>query len=139
MRRTSKVFVVAAASSLSIAVAGAHHSFVAQFDGNKPITVRGPVTKVEWRNPHIWVYLNARGDDGKLTPWQCEGGAPNALTRQGWTRNTFTLGEDITVEGWQAKDGTNTCNAKTWKLANGQTVLAGTSAGAEAVSGGGVK
>jgi hypothetical protein len=139
MRHRSRVLVVAAAASLSLVVAEAHHSFVAQFDGNKPITLRGPVTKVEWRNPHIWVYLNARGDDGTLTPWQCEGGAPNALTRQGWTRNTFTLGEDITVEGWQAKDGTNTCNAKTWKLANGQTVLAGTSAGAEAVSGGGVK
>ena len=132
MRRHQSARLIAAVATLAAAaVPSAHHSFVAEFDGNKPITLKGPVTKVEWRNPHIWVYLDARGPDGKLTPWQCEGGAPNALTRQGWTRNTFTLGDDITVEGWQAKDGTNTCNAKSWKLANGQTVLAGSSAGTE--------
>ncbi len=122
-----------AAAALAVsAVLGAHHSFVAEFDGEKPVKLTGPVTKVEWRNPHIWVYLDARGPDGKLTPWQCEGGAPNALTRQGWSRNTFTLGQDITVEGWRAKDGSNTCNARTWRLANGQQVLAGSSAGADA-------
>src|SRR5678815_284272 len=134
MRRQSVRLM--AALFMSVAASGtaahAHHSFVAQFDGNKPITLKGPVTKVEWRNPHIWVYLDARGPDGTLTPWQCEGGAPNALTRQGWTRNTFTLGEDITVEGWLAKDGTPTCNAKSWKLADGRTVLAGSSAGSDA-------
>jgi len=124
--------IAAAAILVLTAALPAHHSFVAEFDGDKPVTLKGPVTKVEWRNPHIWVYLDVREADGKLTPWQCEGGAPNALTRRGWSRSTFTLGEDITVEGWKAKDGTNTCNAKSWKLANGQTVLAGSSATAEA-------
>jgi len=131
MASRSTLLAVTVAPWLALTAVAAHHSFVAEFDGNKPITLKGPVTKVEWQNPHIWVYLDVRGPDGKLTPWQCEGGAPNALTRQGWTRNTFTLGQDITVEGWQAKDGSNTCNAKSWKLANGQTVLAGSSAGAD--------
>ena len=131
MRSMPSAAVVAAAALLSTHALGAHHSFVAEFDGDKPVTLTGPVTKVEWRNPHIWVYFDARDPSGKLTPWQCEGGAPNALTRQGWSRNTFTLGQDITVEGWRAKDGTNTCNARTWRLANGQQVLAGSSAGAD--------
>ena len=132
MRTHGKTAAGAVAVLLSMAALGAHHSFVAEFDGEKPITLTGPVTKVEWPNPHIWVYLDARGPDGKLTPWQCEGGAPNALTRQGWSRSTFTLGQDVTVQGWRAKDGSNTCNARTWRLANGQQVLAGSSAGADA-------
>jgi hypothetical protein len=95
----------------------AHHSFAAEFDGSKPLTLKGVVTKVEWQRPHIWIYVDVKEPDGKVTPWQCEGGAPNALTRQGWTRQTFTIGGEVTIEGWQAKDGTHTCNAKTWALA----------------------
>jgi hypothetical protein len=110
----------------------AHHSFAAEFDGNRPITLKGVVTKVEWQSPHIWVYFDVKEADGKITPWQCEGGAPNALTRQGWTRLTFTIGREITVEGWQAKDSTHTCNAKTWTLADGRRVLAGSSADTQA-------
>jgi hypothetical protein len=107
--------------------AAAHHSFAAQFDGDKPVVLKGTVTKVDWRNPHIWVYLDVRDAGGKVAKWECEGGAPNALTRQGWSREHLKLGEEITVEGWRAKDGTNTCNARTWRLANGETVLAGSS------------
>jgi hypothetical protein len=132
MRINPRLAGCAAAILLWPAALPAHHSFVAEFDGEKPVKLTGPVTKVEWRNPHIWVYLDARGADGTLTSWQCEGGAPNALTRQGWSRNTFALGQDITVEGWRAKDGSNTCNARSWRLANGQQVLAGSSAGADA-------
>jgi hypothetical protein len=126
MRSKLLALVVLGLLVFSASLAG-HHSFAAQFDGEKPVTLTGPVTKVEWRNPHIWVYLDVRNSDGTSTPWQCEGGAPNALTRQGWSRNTFTLGQDITVDGWRAKDGTNTCNARTWRLADGRQVLAGSS------------
>jgi hypothetical protein len=136
--RLALSMIVAAGSPFVLAASiAAHHSFAAEFDGDKPVKLTGAVTKVDWRNPHIWVYIDVREPGGTVTPWQCEGGAPNALTRQGWSRNTFKLGEDITVEGWRAKDGTNTCNARTWKLANGQQVLAGSSAGNDAGAGGG--
>ena len=110
--------------ALAVPVA-AHHSFAAEFDATKPVTLKGAVTKVEFRNPHIWVYFDVKGDDGKVTPWQCEGGAPNALARQGWNRNTLPVGAQIVVDGFKAKDGTNTCNARVWKLPDGKTVFAG--------------
>jgi hypothetical protein len=113
-------------STLSGAPAAAHHSFAAQFDGSKPITLQGAVTKVEWRNPHIWVYLDVKNADGSVTAWQCEGGAPNALTRQGWSRETLESGGPLTIEGYLAKDGSQTCNARTWKVGD-RTVLAGSS------------
>jgi hypothetical protein len=121
--------IISVASLLSLAVfsaapIAAHHSFAAQFDGSKPITLQGAVTKVEWRNPHIWVYLDVKNSDGSVTAWQCEGGAPNALTRQGWSRETLESGEPLTIEGYLAKDGTKTCNARTWKIGD-RAVLAG--------------
>ena len=111
--------------TLSAPAAVAHHSFAAEFDVSKPVTLRGTVTKVEWRNPHIWVYLDLTDERGGVTAWQCEGGAPNALTRLGWGRETLKLGDPVTIEGYLAKDATNTCNARTWKLPNGQTIFAG--------------
>ena len=86
------------------------------------------MTKVEWRNPHIWVYLNVKNSDGSVTAWQCEGGAPNALTRQGWSRQDLENGEPLTIVGYLAKDGSKTCNARTWKVGD-RTVLAGSNDG----------
>ena len=127
MRFISIAGVVTVSSVLAVPLS-AHHSFAAQFDGSKPIKLQGMVTKVEWRNPHIWVYLDVKSSDGTVTAWQCEGGAPNALTRQGWSRQDLESGEPLTIEGYLARDGTKTCNARTWKVGD-RTVLAGSNDG----------
>jgi hypothetical protein len=105
----------------------AHHSFAAEYDQNKTLTVKGTVTKVEWLNPHIWFYVDVKDDKGNVSKWQCEGGAPNSLTRNGWTKNSLKQGDTVTVDGYLAKDGKNTLNARTIMLADGKRVFAGSS------------
>ncbi|HEX7139439.1 MAG TPA: DUF6152 family protein [Vicinamibacterales bacterium] len=107
----------------------AHHSFAAEFEVNKPVTLTGTVVRVDWGNPHIWVYLDVRDEQGALQRWQCEGGAPNTLTRNGWSKDSLKYAEPLTIDGWLAKDGSKTCNMRVVKLADGRTVFAGSSAG----------
>jgi hypothetical protein len=114
---------------LLLAATLAHHSFAAEFDQNKAIRLNGSVTKVEWFNPHIWVYLDVKDDKGVVQKWQCEGGAPNTLTRNGWTKDSLKPGNEVTIEGYLAKDGSRTCNARSVKLPDGRSVFAGSSAG----------
>jgi hypothetical protein len=90
----------------------AHHSFAAEFDAMKPLTIKGIVTKIEWANPHTYFYLDVTSPDGKVVNWGMEMGSPNGLMRAGWTRNTLHVGDEVTVEGAQAKDGTNVGNAR---------------------------
>jgi hypothetical protein len=109
----------------------AHHSFAAEFDSQKPVTVQGAVDKVEWTNPHIWVYVDVKNADGKIERWQCEGGSPNTLSRQGWSRDTLKPGDRVVIQGFRAKNGSNTCNSRTVKTADGKTLFAGSSLGQE--------
>lgn len=107
----------------------AHHSFAAEFDANKRVTLKGVVTSVDWRNPHIYVYLNVKDDHGTMTQWACELGPPNVLMRQGWSRNTVKEGDEVTIDGAVAKDASNRCNTRSVTLADGRTVLGGSSEG----------
>jgi hypothetical protein len=122
-----KKLVVTLAGLLVAAAAPmlAHHSFAAEFDDTKKVMLKGAVVKVEWQNPHIWIYMDAKDDNGKTARWQCEGGPPNTLTRNGWTKNALKEGDQVTIDGRMAKDGTNTCNARSVTLPDGRIVFAG--------------
>ena len=105
----------------------AHHSFAAEFDQAKQVTLNGAVSKLEWMNPHIWLYLDVKAADG-VQSWQCEGSAPNTLTRNGWSKASLKNGDQVSIEGYMAKDGSKTCNMRAVKLPDGRTVFAGSSA-----------
>jgi hypothetical protein len=106
----------------------AHHSFAAEFDASKPLKLTGSVTKLEWTNPHVWFFVEVKGDDGKITTWGFEMGSPNGLMRAGWTRNSMKAGDVVTVDASRAKDGSNNANARTVTLAaTGKTLFAASS------------
>ncbi len=104
----------------------AHHSFAAEFDGNKKVTLTGVVTKVDWVNPHAYLYVDVKGDDGVVVNWAIESGAPNALYRQGWRKDDLKVGDTVTLEAFLAKDGSHTAAAFNVKLPDGRNVFAGT-------------
>ncbi|MEO8099069.1 MAG: DUF6152 family protein [Acidobacteriota bacterium] len=105
----------------------AHHSFAAEFDASKPVKMTGVVTKVEWQNPHIWFYVDVKGDDGKVTNWGFSGGAPGQLMRRGVVKKVIPEGSTITVEGFRAKDGSNNANGARVTFADGRQVFTASS------------
>ena len=105
----------------------AHHSFAAEYDEKKPITLKGVVTKVEWSNPHARFYVDVKDDKGNVTNWNLELASPNVLMRKGWKRNSLQVGDAVEVSGSQAKDGSNMANARTVTLSDGRKVFAGSS------------
>ena len=130
--KISSPFVFALAFGLILAAiasgpALAHHSFAAQYDRSKPNTITGPVTKVEWINPHARFFMDVKDEAGKVVSWEIELGPPAGLMRRGWTRNSLKVGESVTVNGFLAKDGSNLTNAQTVTLSDGRKVFAGSS------------
>ena len=101
----------------------AHHSFAAQYDRNRPITLQGVVTKLEWTNPHIYFYLDVKERSGAVAKWAIEGGAPNILYRAGWRKDSLPIGATVTVEGFLARDGSKLANMRTVILADGKHIF----------------
>lgn len=106
------------------APASAHHSFAAQYDASKPVTLAGVVTKVEWTNPHARFYIDVKGEDGTVTNWNLELASPNYLRRAGWTSTSLKQGDQVKVEGSMARSGANMANAAAVTLADGKRVFA---------------
>jgi len=130
MKSTLAVVVVAAGFLLAARPIVAHHAFAAEFDANKPVKLTGTVTKVDWRNPHTWFFIDVTDETGKVANWGWELGSPNGLLRAGWTRTSMKVGDVVTVEGSAARDGSNLANAQTVTLkSTGQRLFAASSRG----------
>ena len=106
----------------------AHHSFAAEYDVNKPLTLKGTITKIEFVNPHAWLYMDVKDPNGKVANWAVEMGTPNGLIRRGFTKASVPVGTVVTVDGYAAKDGSTTANGTTIKLPDGTQLFAGSTA-----------
>jgi hypothetical protein len=113
--------------SLLCARAFGHHSFSAEYDIDKPITIKGTLTKLDWVNPHGWIYIDVKGDDGKVLNWAVEFGAPNALLRRGLRKTDFPVGVEVTVKGYRAKNGGRDVNGTSVTLPDGRNLYTGSS------------
>jgi len=130
--KKSLFFLAGVVSFIGVAIpVFAHHSFAAQYDRAKQVALTGPVTKVDWINPHARFFMDVKDASGKVVNWEIELGSPNGLMRRGWTRNSLKIGAPVTVNGSTAKDGSNLANASTVTLSDGKRVFAGSSGDAD--------
>jgi hypothetical protein len=134
MKSSRFIFTFALAALAAAAPATAHHSFAAEYDSSKPITVTGEVIRLEWTNPHARVVVSGKDENGVNKNWDFELGPPTTLMRRGWNRNSLKPGNVITVEGFRSKDEPSTANARSVKLSDGRQVFAGSSFDTQATS-----
>jgi Family of unknown function (DUF6152) len=125
MRRRELALLAGALSALAAAPLFAHHSFAAEYDRNKPVTLTGTVTKVDWMNPHMYFYIDVKDTNGAVTNWGLENGNLSGLMRRGWRKDSLKIGDVVTVEGFLAKDGSHLANARSVKLSDGRKMFSG--------------
>ena len=114
-------------SALATTTALAHHPFMDEFDSNMPVTITGTVTKMEWRNPHVYAFVDAKDPQGKMTSWKIEMGSPSALMKEGWTQTSVTTGDLVTIKAWRARNNPALANAESFMLASGSKLTAASS------------
>lgn len=127
MRIKMPVWIAFMGVLLAAMPARAHHSFAAEYDGTKQVNLRGKVSKVEWINPHAWLYVDVKGSDGKMVNWAIELGPPNALIKRGWNKKSVPIGIELLIEGYRSKDGENRVNGRDITFPDGTKLFAGSS------------
>ena len=123
MARNIGALLVSLLAAVAAAPAAAHHSFAAEFDATKPVTLHGKIVRMEWINPHSWLHIDVMNDDGTTTPWMIEGATPNTLLRRGFTREAVKAGTEITIVGYRAKNGANRANGRDLILPDGSRLF----------------
>jgi hypothetical protein len=127
MRNTLSMAVAAVGFLMAVSPVRAHHAFAAEYDAKKQVRLEGVVTAMEWINPHAWIHIDVTGPDGKVTSWMVEGGSPNILLRRGFNKGSLEKGQKITVDGFQAKDGSNRANGSNITYPDGKKLFLGSS------------